>query len=311
MSLESEQHGAAAGSDAPGGIGWRGPIPASRQRLLLAACLAPEPAAQSAWEEWLAGGDFDREDPASYELASLVVSRLGLLAGSGSEANRCRGLSRRAWFLSEVAIAAAHRVRQAALGLGLEATAVGDVASSSAGLRFAGKLLPVRSIEVHVPGATRSDLRRLYAAAMQGTADEAIRSRRLSLILRTSSRFPDPATPAGRIVWLASRNWCRFPPGRLRWILEILANVRAASDVPSLAAGIEDHARRLGTMAAVVEAMRFMTDSGLDEGALAPLLESLTAGPIPVTSRARLWLAKHQIGLGLTPRFSRWLYPPR
>jgi hypothetical protein len=311
MSLESDQHGDAAGPVAAGAIGWLGPIPAFRQRLLLAACLAPEPAAQSAWAEWLAGGDFDREDPASYELAALAVSRLGLLAGNGSEANRCRGLSRRAWFLSEIAIAAAARLRQAALGLGLEATAVGDVASSSAGLRFAGKPFPVRSIEVHVPGATRSDLRRLSAAAMQGTADEAIRSRRLSLILRTSSRFPDPATPAGRIVWLASRNWCRFPPGRLRWILEILANVRAASDVPSLAAGIEGHARRLGTMAAVVEAMKFMTDSGLDEGALAPLLERLTAGPIPVTSRARLWLAKHQIGLGLTPRFSRWLYPPR
>ena len=171
MSLETDQHGGVTGPDAPGAIGWRGPVPAFRQRLLLAACLAPEPAAQSAWEEWLAGGDFDREDPASYELASLAVSRLGLLAGNGSEANRCRGVSRRAWFLSEIAIAAAARLRQTALGLGLEATAVGDVASSSAGLRVAGKPFPVRSIEVHVPGATRSDLRRLYAAAMQGTAD--------------------------------------------------------------------------------------------------------------------------------------------
>lgn len=311
MSLESDQHGGAAGPDAPGGVGWRGPVPAARHRLLLAACLAGEPAAQAAWDAWLAGADFDREDPASYDLASLAVSRLGSLAGNGSEANRCRGWSRRAWFLSEIAVAAAARLKHAALGLGLQVTAVGDVASSGAGLRFAGKPFPVRSIEVHVPGATRSDLRRLYAAAMRGTADEAIRSRRLSLIVRTSSRFADPATPAGRIVWLAASNWCRFPPGGLRWILEILVNVRAASDVPALAAGVEDQARRLGTMAAVVEAMTFMTDSGLDDGLLAPLLARLTVGPIPVTSRARLWLAKHQIGLGLTPRFSRWLYPPR
>jgi hypothetical protein len=193
----------------------------------------------------------------------------------------------------------------------LQATEVGDLASANAGFQFAGKPLPIRSIEVHVPGATRSDLRHLYAAAMQGMASEAIRSRRLSLILRTSSRFPDPATPAGRIVWLASRNWCRFPPGRLRWILEIRANARATSDLASLAAGIEDHAHRLGTLAAVVEAIRFMIDSGLEDGVLAPVLAKLMAGSIPVTSRSRLWLAKHQLGLGLTPGVYRPLEPPR
>ena len=302
MSLESYPHRGTCEPDFPGAPDWHGPVPAPRHRLLLAACLASETAAQAAWEEWLLGGHFDREDPASYELASLAISRLGSLAGNGSEANRCRGWSRRAWFLSEIAVAAVARIRQTGLELGLQATAVGDIATSSAGLRFAGKMLPVRSIEVHVPGATRSDLRRLYAAAMQGAANEAIRSRRLSLILRSSSRFPDPATPAGRIVWLASRNWCRFPPGRLRWILEIRANAGAASDLPSLASGIEDHARRLGTLAAVVEAMRFMMDSDLDDGLLAPVLARLMASPIPVMSRARLWLARHQIGLGLRPR---------
>lgn len=47
-----------------------------------------------------------------------------------------------------------------------------------------------------------------------------------------------------------------FPTGTLRWILEIRANAGAASDLPSLAAGIEDHVRRLGTLAsAVVETM--------------------------------------------------------
>ena len=72
-------------------------------------------------------------------------------------------------------------------------TAVGDLASFDVALQFAGKPLPVRSIEVHVPGETRRDLHHLYGAAMQGTATEAIGSRRLALILRTGSRFPDPA----------------------------------------------------------------------------------------------------------------------
>ena len=311
MSIELHRHGGIADLDIPGRVCWRGPVPSYRHRLLLAACLAPETAAREAWEEWLSGHHFDREDPASYELASLAVSRLGSLAGDGSEANRCRGWSRRAWFLSEVAVAAAARVRQAGRGLGLQTTAVGDLASFYASLQFAGKPLPVRSIEVHVPGATRSDLRHLYAAAMQGVASEAIRSRRLSLILRTSSRFPDPETPAGRIVWLACRNWCRFPPGRLRWILEIRENVQATSDHASLAAGIQDYAHRLGTLAAVVEVMSFMMDSELDDGMLAPVLARLRAGPISVRSHARLWLAKHQIGLGLPPGLDRQLHPPR
>jgi len=272
MSPDSQSHGGTTELDGSGVVRWRGPVPSQRHRLLLSACLAPETAALAAWDGWLWGGDFDREDPASYELASLAVSRLCSLAGNGSEAKRCRGWSRRAWFLSEVAVAATARLRQAGRGLGLQVTAVGDLASLDAGLQFAGKPLPVRSIEVHVPGATRSDLRHLYAAAMQGTATEAIGTRRLSLILRTGSRFPDPATPAGRIVWLACRNWCRFPPGHLRWILDIRADVQATSDPASLVAGIEDQAHRLGTMATVVEALSFMVDAELDDGMFAPLL---------------------------------------
>lgn len=264
----------------------------------------------AAWEAWLAGGDFDREDPPSYELASHAVARLGSLAGTGTAATRCRGWSRRAWFLSEIAVAAAARLRETALDLGFQATVVGDLASAEAGLRFAERPFPVRSIDVQVPAATRSDLRRLAAAVMVGAANEAIRSRRLSLAFRTSPRFPDPATPAGRIVWLVSHNWCRFPPGRLRWILELVANARVASDLPSLAAGIDDQARRLGVSAAVGEAMSFMSDSGLDDGGIAPLLAGPSAGPIPMASRLRLWLAKHQLGLGLETRFSRRLYPP-
>ena len=295
----------------PEGVGWRGPVPTSRQRLLLTACLASESAAVAAWEAWLAGGDFDREDPPSYELASHAVARLGSLAGTGTAATRCRGWNRRAWFLSEIAVGAAARLRETALGLGVQATGVGDLASAEAGLRFAGRPFAVRSIDVHVPGAPRSDLRRLAAAAMEGAANEAIRSRRLALVFRTSPRFPDPSTPAGRIVWLASHNWCRFPPGRLRWILEIVADVRAASDLHSLAAGIGEQASRQGTSAAVVEAISFMSGYGLDNEAIATLLAGSSAEPITVASRLRLWLAKHQLGLGLEAWFSKRLHAPR
>lgn len=59
-------------------------------------------------------------------------------------------------------------------------------------------------------------LRRLVAAATQGAAGEAIRSRRLAMTLLTTPSRPPVASAAGQIVWLGARNWCRFPPGRLR-----------------------------------------------------------------------------------------------
>jgi len=145
---------------------------------------------------------------------------------------------------------------------------------------------------------------------MQRRVTVAIRTRRLSLILRTGSRFPDQETPASRITGLAGRNWCRYPPGRLRWILDIVAPIRVTSDLASLAAAIRDQVLHLGTMATVVEALSFMVDAELDDGVLAPLLARLRAGPIPLPSRARLWLAKHQIGLGLTPGIYRQIHPP-
>jgi hypothetical protein len=289
---------------------WHGPDPAPLHRLLLDACLAPEKAAQTAWEEWLRRCRFDQEDPASYELAAMAVARLGLLAGNGSEVSRCQGWKRRSWFLSEIAIAAAERLRQTALQLGLEPTPVGDLSTYNAGLEYAGKHLPIRSIEVYFPGAATSDLRRLYASAMEGPANGVIRSHRLPLILRSRSRFPEMSTPAGRIVWLASRNWCRFPPGRLRWILEVRANAQSAPDPLLLAAHIEDQARQLGTLAAVVEALRLTADSGPDDGLLAPVLARLTARPVPMTSRVRLWAARHQAGLGLQALLCRRLHPP-
>ncbi len=288
---------------------WRGPEPHALHRLLLAACRDPEVSAQAAWNRWLQEGRFDTEDPASFELASLAVGRLGTLAGQGSEANRCRGWQRRSWFLSEIAVAAAGRLHETSQRMGLPLTAVGDIATYHAGLHFAGRPFPVRSLEFHLPGANSDDLRHLHAAAMQGPAGEAIRSRRLSLILRPNSRHPSVHTPAGRIVWLVSRNWCRFPTGRVRWILELLATIESAPDQPSLPRAIADEARSFGTLAAVAEALRWINAAGIDGTGLHPIVALLSTEPIPLASRIRLWHARHQLGLGLRARYARRLHP--
>lgn len=290
---------------------WRGPEPHRLHRLLLSACREPEEGALAAWNRWIQECRFDEEDPASFELGSLAAGRLGALAGEGSEASRCHGWSRRAWFLSGIATDAAERLHVACLRLGLPLVGVGDIATFRASLRFAGRPFPVRSLEFHVPGARTDDLRQLHAAAMQGTAGEAIRARRLSLILRPNAQYPDVTTAAGRLVWLASRNWCRFPPGRIRWILEILATAESETDPDSLARQVTEEARRIGTVGAVAEALRWIHSTNLDRSQLAHLVATLSAQPVPLSSRLRLWHARHQIGLGLRSRFSRWLQPAR
>jgi hypothetical protein len=290
---------------------WRGPEPNRLHTLLLSACREPADDALAAWNRWIRICRFNDQDPASFELASMAVGRLGALAGEESEAVRCRGWTRRAWFLSGIAIEAAERLQEASLRLGLPLVGVGDIATFRAGLRFSDRPLPVRSLEFHVPGASTDDLRQLHAAAMLGAAGEAIRTRRLALILRTNAKHPDVTTPAGRIVWLASRNWCRFPPGRIRWILEVLSTVESVTDPDSLSRQVAEEARRLGTVAAVSEAFRWIHSANHDRNQLAALVTTLSAQPTSLTSRLRLWRARHQIGLGLRSRFSRFLHPAR
>ncbi len=291
---------------------WRGPEPDRLHRLLLTACCAPEAVAMAAWERWLRECRFDDEDPSSFELASLAVGRLGALAGEGSEATRCRGWSRRAWFLSGLAADAAERLEEAAASRGLRLVAVGDLASFRAGIRFAGRPFPVRSVELHVPGAGVSELRQLYAAAMQGPAADAIRTRRLNLIVRSNSSHADVTSAAGRIVWLAARNWCRFPPGRLRWILEIVATADSAGgSAADFPLRVVEEARRNGTIATVREAVGWIDSEGFGNERVAAIHNAIRKESPPLTSRLRLWHARHQLGLGLRARFSRWLHPAR
>lgn len=299
------------GTEPAQGREWRGPEPNRQHRLLLSACREPTEAALAAWNLWIRTCRFDDQDPASFELASMAVGRLGALAGEGSEAVRCRGWNRRAWFLSGIAIEAAERLQDASVRLGLPLVGVGDIATFRADLRFSGRPLPIRSLEFHVPGASTADLRQLHAAAMLGAAGEAIRTRRLALILRTNAKHANVTTPAGRIVWLASRNWCRFPPGRIRWILEVLATVESVTDPDSLSGQVAEEARRVGTVAAVAEALRWIHSASNDRSQLAALVTTLSAQPTSLASRLRLWRARHQIGLGLRSRFSRFLHPAR
>jgi hypothetical protein len=299
------------GIDAAHGRVWRGPEPNRQHRLLLSACREPTEAALAAWNRWIQTCRFNDQDPASFELASLAVGRLGALAGDGSEAIRCRGWSRRAWFLSTIATDAAKRLRDASLRLGLPLIGVGDIATFKAGLQFSGCLFPVRSLEFHVPGASKTDLRQLHAAAMQGAAGEAIRTRRLALILRPDARHPDFTTPAGRIVWLVDRNWCRFPPGRIRWILEVVAILESAAESDLLPLRVVAEARRIEAIAAVAEAFRWIHATSHDRRQLDALVTALSAQPTSCSSRIRLWHARHQIGLGLRSRYSRFLLQAR
>ncbi|QVL52797.1 MAG: hypothetical protein KFB97_15750 [Cyanobium sp. M30B3] len=290
---------------------WRGPEPNRQHRLLLTACREPTEAALAAWNRWIQTCRFNDQDPASFELASLAVGRLGALAGEGSEAVRCRGWTRRASFFSRMATEATERLQEASLRLGLPLIGVGDIATFRAGLQFSGRPFPVRSLEFHVPGASKDDLRQLHAAAMQGAAGEAIRTRRLALILRPDARHPDVTTPAGHIVWLANRNWCRFPPGRIRWILEVAAILESAAEPDMLPLQVVGEACRIEAIAAVAEAFRWIHATSHDRRQLDALVTALSAQPTSCSSRIRLWHARHQIGLGLRPRYSRYLQQAR
>lgn len=290
---------------------WRGPEPDSLHRLLFTACGAEESHAVDAWNRWLRECHFEDEDPASYELASVAVGRLGCLAGDGSEASRCRGWSRRAWYVSGIAMEAAERVTQAAARHGLDAVPVGDLATAKAGLRFAGRPFPVRRVEFHVAGASLAAMRELQAAAMGGSAGEAIRTRRLGLDLRSGALQPVMARASGRIAWLAARNWCRFPPGRLRWMLEIAANLDADPEVAASPRELVEAARCTGKLAAVGEALCWMEEAGVVGARLGRIVTAIRAEPVPVASRLRLWHARHQLGLGLRSRLSRLMRPAR
>jgi hypothetical protein len=280
---------------------WDARTPTDLHRLLLAACLEPQDAAAEAWREWLARCDFDYEDPASIELAALAVGRLGAAAGDSSEASRCRGWNRRAWYLSEFAVEAAETLRAASDRRGMSVVGVGDLATHMAGYRFSGRAYPVRRVEFEVSGASRSDLEALKRVSLPGSVAEVIRARRLMLTIngasvwsvantrRVTSSLAIPDAGA-HVAWLASKNWRKHPQGCLRWILEILTIVQDAPDPAGLGPGVVAAAGLEGTTGAVKAALRLIRSVPGGE-AVSPMLEALENAPVSPFSRIRrlLW----------------------
>ena len=71
--------------------------PSGTMRLLLQAALLPGPAAQSAWDRWLASVDFERLEPGATELLSLVSRNVPGLDGERPIDRRVRGVHRMTW----------------------------------------------------------------------------------------------------------------------------------------------------------------------------------------------------------------------
>ncbi len=218
---------------------WHGPNATPLQRRLLDACLDPNEArAAEAWRDWRSRCDFDEEDAASHELASYAAGRLGAEAAGAAESARSLGWQRRAWYVSELAAGAARGLAAACRERGLEAIALGDLAASRRGLEFAGRRLPIRTIEVFVPEIDRTMRGELLASAALGAAGRAIEGHRLSCVILDASqeRFAVAEPSASRerdelalptlgsmLARLAARNWCWNPPDRLRWMIEAMA----------------------------------------------------------------------------------------
>ena len=244
---------------------WHGPAPQAPQRWLLEACLAPPGAAVRAWQHWLEHADFDQTDVASHELASFAVLRLGSAAGDGSVVQRCRGLQRRAWVVSQFELDVAAQVAAACQDRGEAMLARGDLAMSLLGVPCMGRPWPVRFLSFGLAPGRNPLASDPIAVDGEGVASELLRNGRLSIESRPSPRplwkhaqaAPEPwkGLRFPPLHWLladqVTQNWCWDPPGRLRWVLELIESLKQAPDPDSLADGIVLAASQLGSLAAL------------------------------------------------------------
>jgi len=231
---------------------WHGPFPTPLQRLLLAACLDADLGRSAAyWSTWCDQCNFEKEDGASHELASLVVARIGSEAANEGIAIRSMGWYRRAWFLSELAADTAYQLAQACRERGHTCIAIGDLACWFSDVTFAGRRLPIRTMELFVPSLDRGLFNDLRALALRGSAGKAIQNRQigLRLIPRIGDRLVAATATAAsthgeltcpsagaNIACLAAGNWCWNPPQKLRWMVEIVSIVQATSELDDLVA---------------------------------------------------------------------------
>ena len=248
---------------------WHGPAPQPPQRWLLEACLAPPDVAGRAWQQWLEQADFDQTDAASHELASLAVLRLGAAAGDGSVVQRCRGLQRRAWVVSQLGLEVAAQVAAACRDRGEMLLARGDLAMSLLGVSFMGRPWPVRALSFGVAPGGNSLARDPSAVVGESVVGDLLRNGRLFIECRRSPRplwkhaLPAPEPWEGLRVpplpWLLADqvtvNWCWNPPDRLRWVLELIESLKQAPDPEALADGIVLAADQLGSLAALQAAI--------------------------------------------------------
>ena len=298
---------------------WHGPSPTPTQRLLLAACMEPDhERALAAWREWCDHCDFEREDGASHELASLLVAKLGVSEAGGGIASRSLGWYRRAWFLSELAAAAANSLAEVCHKRGIQATAIGDLACWLSTTRFAGRRLPIRSIELFVPSADRRLCRELHELALSGPAGDGIRGRQIGLRIipligdRLVAATAASATPRGdlalpsagaQIAHLAARNWCWDPPQKLRWMMEIFSIVQARADD-------EDLSTQMGVVIAQADAgwsterallaLRAVISGQAQARKLDPLIAAAAARRGGLTARSRGLLRLSPFGPSLS-----------
>lgn len=67
------------------------------QQLLLQAALFSGPKALKAWETWMSQVDFDKIDPASYQLLPLVSRNPALVDSEEGILQKCKGIYRQVW----------------------------------------------------------------------------------------------------------------------------------------------------------------------------------------------------------------------
>ena len=309
---------------------WYGPGPTCLQRLLLTACLAPQEPALAAWRDWLARCSFDLEDAASMELAAAAVARLGVAAGESSQPQRCRGWSRREWFVSELAHAAAQQIEEECRRRSLQAVAIGDLATLRAGRSFAGRPFALRSLEIVVPGATVADIAALDRAARSGPAGDAFGTGSLWLSIWPSGPWRSPPAvlqktgadgavgiaapvPAEQLAFLAAANWRRRPPGRLRWILEMLAVAGESADGTELGAAVAAITQRDDTTAEVQAALGCIA-AFPGTAAITPVAAAVLGLRASLRSKLRCWRMTTRLEPGWTQlkqRISRRVRRPK
>lgn len=89
--------------------------------LLLRAATAADEAALVAWNTWLATGDLDAVDGASFAVLPQVYEHLVAVGGEFAEAARLHGIQRRQWYQNRVAMHSLAQAIGSLSGAGIEA----------------------------------------------------------------------------------------------------------------------------------------------------------------------------------------------